>query len=1140
MIDPADLQTFLSKVDGGAVGVDLFKIGQKHHDEHAPTGKNNKHNGNFRVALDIEDCLDRFYGGYYSDWACGGQWNRAYQFVQLLASAFKHSHVEVIAFFDGTLKKNKKCSAECNDFRQKTISVLKHIRMIGTPPPKIWWLPPSGIKTVLRNALRSVHIQIVQTVNDHTMEVIEHFHEQKLDGILGLHPDYIIANTTRYFSSHDLRLSYKGALETKEFMISKLLASLSLTADHLPFVAVFLGGYILIDEAKWKVIYERLKIDSSLDFEGRIRKIAEIVRNSPTTDIDEFIKHLSLAEYEKEIKESLEYYQRKGKFSAKKYQGSKKRNELIKPVAVTDPPMPFASETAENDEAAKKILSDAVAKDDEVEEGSASGDKAKTEEKEKPAPTAAAAASSSTPAAAASSTNGAKTLQPFVYTLPAEVLKTSLNRHQRGIMDPRIYQLLIKKEIILPQVLEDEQYREIPSVHLFYRPARQMIYAILFNLYHQKYLCSKRNGNNNESSDKSNKKENKKDKKDAAAAAAGSKPPEIQVAEWIWSPQNEYKKPALVSATPLPWAVPTIQRLWFGMAFDDKQRRMRAFLTIMRSDSPLMLNRGYVPQHMLVMACVLRYIVTSPDRNILTRQELDAFLATAFSQQLPMVENTQELVLPGVHLRGVYLATLFMQGVETASLANDACGVPLPWTMINPWLFFDGKLFHLKLKMSTYVSTIRELCDDHIEIVLKIERFRKAILEDVEHFLLPAAHMDPMYRPGLLPQRALSQRALSLQQFSKNCVAAAAASQYHPLTAAANANNAILYNTQSPYFALSSALLGREAVTGVNPPPNNGGRNRNQMGNRNGQNRKGYQLKVGVTGSWAGNNAAAAAAASRSLFGPLGGNGGGGNRMVGGGGNRLNNNLAARIGMGNRGKLSLNARLNRNANVGPGTVAAANIANRNLARNFAAKVNIRSRNRNKRKDNRAKNQAKNKKSEEEAKVEGDKEGSEKETTATTTSTSKGTESNGSTSPDTTTSEDKPAAAAAVVVAVATKTRSPITIKTKSTATTVANATSTTPTTAKTSSSSSSLPLKSSSSSAETTTNTTTVAKVDKVIKIEPPSSPPSSTVTKTNKTATVAKLKPSSAQDEKTIEAVLDQIGSLTMTEPELKNELVA
>jgi hypothetical protein len=35
------------------------------------------------------------------------------------------------------------------------------------------------------------------------------------------------------------------------------------------------------------------------------------------------------------------------------------------------------------------------------------------------------------------------------------------------------------------------------------------------------------------------------------------------------------------------------------------------------------------------------------------------------------VDYTQEMVLPGVYLRGVFLATLLMQGVETAQLAND-------------------------------------------------------------------------------------------------------------------------------------------------------------------------------------------------------------------------------------------------------------------------------------------------------------------------------------------------------------------------------------------------------------------------------------------------------------------------------------
>ncbi|KAL5287107.1 hypothetical protein ACFFRR_008196 [Megaselia abdita] len=900
MVDPVDLQTFLHKIDGGCVAVDLCKIAIKHQDISSGSKNNKVGSVNFRCALDIEDCLDRFYGGYYSDWACGGQWNRAYQFVQLLANAFSNAHIEVIAFFDGTLKKNKKLDSERNDFRQKTISVLKHIRMIGTPPPKIWWLPPSGIRTVIRNSLRSVNIQVVQTVNDHTMEVIEYFHEQKLDALLGLHPDYIIANVGRYYSSHDLRLSYKGSLETKEQLTSKFLSSLSLTADHMPFVAVFLGGFIRLDETKMKTIHELLGLEATLDFEARIRKIAEIVRNSPTTDIDEFLKHLKLTDFENEIKDSIEYYQRRGKYTPVKKTHNKKQQQH-KAIAVTDLPMPFASETNENDEEAKKIL-DGV--NNLVDDGAGSG-------------TAELAEQPQTPPEKNENVKEKvdKSNQPFTYALPVEVLKTALDRHQRGIMDQRLYQLLIKKEIILPQILEDEQYREIPSVHLFYRPARQMIYAIIFNLYHQKYLCSN-NRNGNDKKDKKKDKE-KKDKDSTNNNATGRQPPEILVAEWVWSPTNEYKKPDLVAATSLQWAVPTVQRLWFGLAMEDKQRRIRAFLSIMRSDSSLMLNRGYVPQHMLVLACVLRYIVTSPDRNILTRQELDAFLATAFSPQLQMVEATQKMVLPGVHLRGVYLATLFMQGVETASLANDACGVPLPWTMVNPWIFFDGKLFHLKLKMSTCVSTLRELCDDHIEIVLKIERFRKAILEDVDHYLLPAAHIvDPRFRPGFLQTPTTIPLTAA---FGKNTAAAAT---LHPL--AAGTNGAIFYNTPA-YFPLSPSLLSRDAVTSLNQPvlaqPNtNNGNNRYNRNNRKQNQKGGYQLKVGgiVTSSWAAQKnaaAAAAAVASLSLCGP----------HVGG---------PQRIsGFHNRGKLPMARALYNNTQASGGGAAANKNNRRNRNRN---------------------------------------------------------------------------------------------------------------------------------------------------------------------------------------------------------------
>lgn len=39
--------------------------------------------------------------------------------------------------------------------------------------------------------------------------------------------------------------------------------------------------------------------------------------------------------------------------------------------------------------------------------------------------------------------------------------------------------------------MEDESHREVPSIHHFYRPVRQMVYAILFNLHHHTYMATK-------------------------------------------------------------------------------------------------------------------------------------------------------------------------------------------------------------------------------------------------------------------------------------------------------------------------------------------------------------------------------------------------------------------------------------------------------------------------------------------------------------------------------------------------------------------------------------------------------------------------------------------------------------------------
>merc|ERR1719427_955080 len=199
----------------------------------------------------------------------------------------------------------------------------------------------------------------------------------------------------------------------------------------------------------------------------------------------------------------------------------------------------------------------------------------------------------------------------------------------------------------------------------------------------------------------------------------------MTVREWV--PYNRYQQAELVTPVSLAWPVPTVQRLWFGTGLEDKQRRLRAFLSVMSSDSPLMLQTNHVPQHLLLMASVLRYIMSQ--NNILRKPELDAFLVTAFSPELMDADYLARAKLDLVTSRGVQLAALFMQGVEMALFANDACGAPVPFLMCCPWLFFDGKLFHSKLRRAVVAQNLLEMCNHDIEMVVKVEQMRKAILD---------------------------------------------------------------------------------------------------------------------------------------------------------------------------------------------------------------------------------------------------------------------------------------------------------------------------------------------------------------------------------------------------------------------------
>lgn len=277
---------------------------------------------------------------------------------------------------------------------------------------------------------------------------------------MGLNSDYIYSNVSHYYSSHDLRLFYKGSLETKEFDISKFLEINSLKVDQLPFLATILNvSNKFIQPKEVKQIYENLKIDMNADFENKFKKMLEILKKSPTSDIDEFIKIHNLCDSSKILKEMFNYYQ--NKIKGKKTVLSSIKNQKNEKKNIATSANGLKASEALNSENSKNIKDQINA--NEIEKPTndvATHEKGKEKEKVKESKNNITNGSSSNDNKKQNATDKIKTSKKsneekpaFVYTLPAEVIKTALNRHQRGIMDSRIYHLLTKKQIILPQVI---------------------------------------------------------------------------------------------------------------------------------------------------------------------------------------------------------------------------------------------------------------------------------------------------------------------------------------------------------------------------------------------------------------------------------------------------------------------------------------------------------------------------------------------------------------------------------------------------------------------------------------------------------------------------------------------------------------
>uniref|UniRef100_H2XQB3 Constitutive coactivator of peroxisome proliferator-activated receptor gamma n=1 Tax=Ciona intestinalis TaxID=7719 RepID=H2XQB3_CIOIN len=759
------------------------------------------------LVIDAESCLHRLYGGSYTDWVCGGQWNQMYHFIKCFCMAAERSNIEFTIFFNGALEKQRitEWTKNQNKLKENIRKIINHTYKRGTPPPKVWFTPPPCITHCIRTAFIACGVQVCQSINDHHREIIAYCRGNAFHGILGQSGDYVAFDPPRYFSSQLLKLSrYSYCISTVQFQLDELSKHLSLPAHHFPLLVTLLGNHILKPEEVAAFLMGLVNPTSDdTTTETSINKlvlpeVSKIVpavadyinKLSTPTDLDSVAKVVfkrcskNFTDKTKRLKESVYYYQSAtrngGRFmeslkeqstSAPGISDSHEKEDLVEISSLnTSGSVSSGSEVSTIQENSVKILLvnnfirylyeytllylrlasvlfhtpraseenfDIVKANDAIDalalnlENKLLLDKVETPtEKSVCVDTPQASLPVTTiftkfhskqvrppspieenpiPSNSSMDKSYSEIVTPPLPKLPDKVIDVTLKRHKMSLMHPYVYQTLTQGEIKLDVSLEDDSNQSIPPLAHIFRPIRQHIYGILFSISSIMRTT------------------NQVIKIQKTILLYQVRP--IIIKEWCGARNKTTWTPELVPPLPFDdWQVPALTSLWFGTEPVDKNRRMRAFLSCLHSDTPSMLNPHFVPHHTLVLCCLLRYLIQFPSSCVLHRHEIDAFLATSVSVLL--FDPYEEKEAPHLTPRGIELASMFMRGVDMVLFANSACGEPIPAKYAAPWMYFDGRVFQHKLFLSLQEgANLVQLCDGKVDHVARVERMRQAILE---------------------------------------------------------------------------------------------------------------------------------------------------------------------------------------------------------------------------------------------------------------------------------------------------------------------------------------------------------------------------------------------------------------------------
>jgi len=201
------------------------------------------------IVFDVEGCLPALYGGFYPDWATGGQWNKFFEVMATVARQIHRGFLQCVFFIDGTFAPDRFSSW----VKQQTLyltnlsNIVEYVNSKALHPPKIWWIPPVGIHTCIRFAAHQMGVSVRASNVDHVRELVTFCRDNSFDAVLTSSEDLMVFGPKpRLFLGHSFKVAHGQFLLAEELILDDVARYINLDPDRFYVLASLLGSYMFI------------------------------------------------------------------------------------------------------------------------------------------------------------------------------------------------------------------------------------------------------------------------------------------------------------------------------------------------------------------------------------------------------------------------------------------------------------------------------------------------------------------------------------------------------------------------------------------------------------------------------------------------------------------------------------------------------------------------------------------------------------------------------------------------------------------------------------------------------------------------------------------------------------------------------